>query len=698
MSDPTVHILQKALQRERLARKQAEKILEQKSLELYEKTEEMTSINENLAKVIDEQTIEFNGIFDNIMDSYILMDLHGNVLKMNEPAKKFFGYDIKKEKFNVTDIIYEEDYEYAYESFYQLIEVGYFEHYQARIYTKYREIKWVEINSRVIRDGETEPRFAHGIVRDITEIKEQQAAFNAQKQQLDAIVDNSTIGIVLTVQGRVLRTNAAFQKMIGYTEEELSTMTVVDVAVESDKEETLKNVHQMIAGEIDDFTMNKQFLAKDGQIIWARTRVAAVRDDDGAIKYEVSIIEDITEELKQGALLEALNNLMASLLGKTDLRQIAWEITKSTIGLLGFEDCVIYILDDDKKELQQVAAFGDKLGDGNEILNQISIPYGEGVVGTVAKTGIPEIIADTSKDPRYIVDDKVRLSEISVPIIRHDEVLGVIDSEHSSKNFFTEDHLKTLTTIATLVSTKLKYALSLKQKEKAEREKEQLLKDLQKSNQELNDFAHVVSHDLKSPLRGMNTLVNWIKEDLAESANPEINKNFDLLLRRIDRMDLMINGILKYASIDKVDKKEKKVDLGVIVNDVLDSIHIPNNFTIKIKNNLPILKGDSYKLMQLFQNLITNAIKYCDKEQGIVEIGSTKKGKFWQFSIADNGKGIEKKYQEKIFQIFQVLEESEYSTGVGLSIVKKVIDFYKGEIWLESEVGVGTTFYFTLPK
>ena len=431
MNDQKAHILQKALERERLARKQAEKILEQKSLELYEKTEEMISINDNLSQVIDEQTIEFNGIFDNIMDSYILMDLHGNVLKMNEPAKKFFGYDIKQEKFNVTDIIYEDDHEYAYESFYRLIEVGYFEHYQARIYTKSGEIKWVEINSRVIRDGETEPRFAHGIVRDITEIKEQQEAFNAQKQQLDAIVNNSSIGIVLTnkgkvlrsnkafqdlieysedeligmtvkdvsfhedetvsyahlnkllsgeidkfsmnkryvsksgkiswaktnvagvrnsegatiyevaliediteekarqeafaaqkqrldaivdhstigialtKQGRVVRTNMAFQKMIGYTEDELLTMTVVDVALESDKEETLKNVHQMINGEIDDFTMNKQFLAKDGRILWARTRVAAIRDKEGAIKYEVSMIEDITEELKQGALLEA---------------------------------------------------------------------------------------------------------------------------------------------------------------------------------------------------------------------------------------------------------------------------------------------------------------------------------------------------------------------------------------------------------
>lgn len=824
MSDDKTHIYKKALERERLARKQAEKILEQKSLELFEKTEELASINENLAQVIDEQTIEFNGIFDNIMDSYILMDLHGNVLKMNETAKKFFGYDIKREKFNVTEIIYEEDHEYAYESFYQLIEVGFFENYQARIYTKTGEIKWVAINSIIIRDGETEPRFAHGIVRDITELKEQQEAFDAQKQQLDAIVDssslgivltirgkvirsnkafqemidykeeelegltvrdfsfqgdeemsymylnklmageldsfalnkryvsksgktiwaktsvsavrnsdgsikyevaiiediteekarreafeaqkqqldtivdNSTVGIVLTVQGRVLKTNAAFQRIIGYSEEELSRMTVVDVAMKSDKVETLRNVGQMIAGEIDDFTMNKQYLAKDGSVIWCRTHTSAVRDDNGEIKYEVSIIEDITEELKQGALLEALNNLMASILGKTNMYEIAWEITKNTIGLLGFEDCVIYLLDKENRELNQIAAFGEKLATNNEIINKIAIPLGKGIVGSVAQTGVAEIIPDTSKDSRYIVDDKVRLSEISVPIIAEDEIIGVIDSEHSSKNFFTKDHLKTLQTIASLAATQLKSALSLQLREKAEREKEQVLKDLQKSNQELNDFAHVVSHDLKSPLRSMNTLVNWIKEDNKDFATEEINKNFDILLKRIDRMDLMINGILNYASIDKVGIVNKKIELQVIVDDILDSIHIPDHFSVTVKHKLPIVKGDSYKYIQLFQNLISNAVKYSDKEQGVIEIGCISKGKFWQFHVTDNGIGIPEKYQEKVFQIFQVLQESDDSTGVGLSIVKKVVDFYNGKVWVESKVGEGTTFYFTLPK
>ena len=699
MSDEKIHILQKALQREKLARKEAEKILEQKSLELYEKTLELASINQNLSKVIDEQTIEFNGIFDSIIDSYILMDLHGNVLKMNEPAIHFFGYDLKKEKFNVTDIIYEEDYKYAYESFYKLIGEGYFENYQARIYTKSGDIKWVQINSRVIRDGETEPRFAHGIVRDITEEKAQREAFEAQKNQLDAIVDNSSLGIALSGNdGRFLKTNTALETLFEYKKEEFLQLKIKDVSLEEDDNITEEYLQKLHTGELNRFAVNKRYKSKTGRIIWAKTSVTAVRNLDGSLRYRLALIEDITEELKQGSLLEALNNLMASLLGKTDVREIAWLITKNTIGLLGFEDCVIYLVDDNRKELHQIAAYGNKLSKENKILNQITIPIGRGIVGTVAKTGKAEIISDTSKDNRYIVDDKIRLSEIAVPIIRNDEIIGVIDSEHTSKNFFTEDHLKTLQTIATLVSTKLKYALSLKQKEKVEKEKAKALVELKKSNQELNDFAHVVSHDLKSPLRGMNALVNWLKEDSKEFANDDINKNFDLLLKRIDRMDLLINGILSYASIDKVEKVDREINLETIVNDIIEGIHIPENFTVHIKNKLPIVKGDSFKLIQLFQNLVSNSIKYTDKEKGLVEIDCKEEVAFWEFSISDNGIGIPKQYHKKVFQVFQVLEESEESTGVGLSIVKKIVDFYGGKIWLTSELGKGTTFYFTYPK
>ncbi|MDG1812295.1 MAG: HAMP domain-containing sensor histidine kinase [Polaribacter sp.] len=163
-------------------------------------------------------------------------------------------------------------------------------------------------------------------------------------------------------------------------------------------------------------------------------------------------------------------------------------------------------------------------------------------------------------------------------------------------------------------------------------------------------------------------------------------------------MDDLIQGILQYASVDKIDNTEKKIDLNVLVRDVLDTVYHPSNITISIQENLPIINGDDFRLKQLFQNLLSNAIKYCNQIKGDVALNYISKDNFWQFEITDNGMGIDAKYYKKIFQIFQVLEDSENSTGVGLSIVKKIVEFYGGKIWVTSKLKKGTTFYFTLPK
>lgn len=698
MSNEKINILKKALEREKTARKKAEAILEEKALDLFYANEELQSTNESLAKVIDQHEIQLKGLFQSVLDSYILMDLYGNVLKMNDEAVRFFGVDIKKEKLNVVDIIYEEDIEYAMTSFYELIKEGTFRNYQARIYTKTKEIKWVQINSSIVYDNKGIAVFAQGIVRDITQEKNNQKIFNEQKKELNVIVDNSSLGIALTEKGKIIKTNKAIQEALCYTEEELNQLEVKDISLPEDNEKSYEHMQKLNSGEIERFSMHKRYKTKRGKIIWARTSVAGVRDDKGQIKYQVALIEDLTEELKQGALLEALNSLMSSILGKTSIHEIAWEITKNTIGLLGFEDCVIYLLNKKSNSLNQIAAFGSQKSSNGTVIDQIEIPLGQGIVGTVAKTGVPEIIEDTSKDSRYIVDDMVRYSEITVPIIAEGEIIGVIDSEHSSKNFFTDDHLKTLQTIASLAATQLKNALSLELKQKAEQEKELVVRDLRKSNKELNDFAHVVSHDLKSPLRSMNALITWMQEDYSEFLKEVEDTHFEMLIKKIDKMDHLINGILKYASVDKIQKQVKSINLNTIVEDILETIFIPSHIKIEIKNKLPVVKGDKFRLQQLFQNLLSNAIKYIDKEEGQVVVDCVSEGNYWKFSVKDNGVGIEKKYFKKIFKVFQVLEEGENSTGVGLSIVKKIIDLYKGKVWLESSKDKGTTFYFTLLK
>jgi signal transduction histidine kinase len=164
-------------------------------------------------------------------------------------------------------------------------------------------------------------------------------------------------------------------------------------------------------------------------------------------------------------------------------------------------------------------------------------------------------------------------------------------------------------------------------------------------------------------------------------------------------MDTLILGILEYSTIGKVKKEFYEVDLNVLIEDLILTLENPNDVRVSIPRRLPIIRGDQYRLELLFHHLIRNAIKFNNKgKDGLVEINCSDKNKYWQFSIKDNGKGIEEQYFDKIFIAFQKLENDYKSTGIGLSIVKKIIETYDGEIWLKSILNVETTFYFKIKK
>ncbi|OIQ20337.1 ATP-binding protein [Lacinutrix sp. MedPE-SW] len=397
MSQDQVEILQRALKREKAARKAAEKILEEKSRELY-----FTS--QKLEQLLDEKSSQLQGVFENIIDAYVVMDLQGNIIKFNEAATKLFGFDIERESVNVINLIYKEDYEYAITSFMQLQSNGYFKDYEARVYTKSKEVKWVHINASVIFDKDKNPVAAQGIVRDITEFK----------------------------------------------------------------------------------------------------------------------------------------NL----------------------------------------EIQ----------------------------------------------------------------------------------------------------------------------KEKLLSKLEKSNDELQEYAHIVSHDLKSPLRSIHALVSWLKEDNINSLDKASLKNIELIELTLEKMEQLITDVLNYSSVGSDTSLREEIDLNGLVSQLVSILYVPENIEIKSLNILPNITGDKTKLQQLFQNLISNAIKFIDKEKGTIIIDVEDVNSHYKFSIKDNGIGIEKQFHEKIFKIFHSLKKSKDSTGIGLSIVKKIVNLHEGEIWLDSEPNVGTTFYFTLKK
>lgn len=231
---------------------------------------------------------------------------------------------------------------------------------------------------------------------------------------------------------------------------------------------------------------------------------------------------------------------------------------------------------------------------------------------------------------------------------------------------------------------------------KAHENQQKLLKKLEERNKELNNYAHVVSHDLKSPLRNIDALVNWIKEDHSKNLNSDAIKQLNAISDNITRMESLVSGILQYSSIGLKDFNTSSINLNVVIKEVLNHIFIPKNIEIKTHKNFPNVNGDNYRLQQLFQNLISNAIKYNNKENGLIEIGYSITNNQHVYFVKDNGKGIPPKYHKKIFNVFQKLEASKNSTGIGLSIVEKIVENYNGNIWLSSVVNEGTTFYFTL--
>ncbi len=238
------------------------------------------------------------------------------------------------------------------------------------------------------------------------------------------------------------------------------------------------------------------------------------------------------------------------------------------------------------------------------------------------------------------------------------------------------------------------------ERKRAEARQAQLLRELESANRELNDFAYVVSHDLKAPLRAIGSLADWLAADYADKLDEEGRQQLSLLVGRVKRMHALIDGTLQYSRLGRSREDRVEVNLNNLLSEVIELIAPPPHIEIKLEHPLPTVIGEKTRLQQLFQNLLSNAVKFMDKPHGEISIGCTEQDGFWQFHVADNGPGIEAKHFARIFQLFQTLtprDEFE-NTGVGLALVKKIVELHGGKVWVESKVGEGSTFFFTLPK
>ncbi len=370
---------------------------------------------------------------------------------------------------------------------------------------------------------------------------------------------------------------------------------------------------------------------------------------------------------------------------------------------------------------------------------------GRGPTGTAIRTGVPHMASNILTDPDFAPWREAAVkrgyqSSIALPIIYEDNTIGALNLYAAEPEAFIPPEIEMLTQLASDLSfgiMTLRYKL---ERDRAVRDMTRANRDLEASNRdmrneiidrliaqeeaqklneeleervrerttqleavnkELGEFAYVVSHDLKAPLRAITQLAHWLSQDYGEKLDQEGANMLELLVTRSRRLHHLIEGILTYSRVGRDQESIRPVNLETLMEQIIHDLAPPSHISVTLENPLPTIRANPTRMRQVFQNLLSNAVKFMDKPQGNITIGcaSEPRDNQYLFSIRDNGPGIEPRYHDKIFNIFQTLQPRDQmeNTGIGLTLVKKIVESYGGSIRLESEPGQGCTFYFTLP-
>lgn len=276
---------------------------------------------------------------------------------------------------------------------------------------------------------------------------------------------------------------------------------------------------------------------------------------------------------------------------------------------------------------------------------------------------------------------------------RDGNVIGGIALGHSRPGAFDARAEQLVIGLASLTATATESARLF-------REAHELIAELETRNHDLDQFAYVVSHDLRAPLRGIANLSSWIEEDLGDRLTTRSREHLSLLHGRVRRLDDLIQGVLDYSRAGRVADEPALVDLGGLVREVIELLEIPSTARVDVAPNLPVLRSTRVPLQQVFMNLISNALKHNDKPAPAIVIGAEPIRDGWELYVRDNGPGIPRKFHAQVWGLFQTLQSRELaqSTGIGLSIVRRIVEAHGGRAWIDSEEGQGATIRFTWPK
>jgi PAS domain S-box-containing protein len=561
------------------------------------------------------------------------------------------------------------------------------------------------------------------IVRDITDRKKTEDALRKNEEFTRRVIESSSDCIkVLDLQGRLLSMSEGGQKLL-----EIDDMapylnsSFIDFWKGKEREDCLEAVSKAKQGDTGIFY--GYFATAKGTPKWWEVIVTPIKDANGSINRLLAVSRDITERKRAEERLMAVNTLNEFLLPPIPIEQKLKFITDAVVRILDTDFARIWVTKPGDRcdagcihaqvtEGPHVCRFRDRCLhlmassgrythlDGKD---HCRVPFGCYKIGLIAAGDqIKFLTNEAASDPHvhnHAWARELGLVSFAGYRLTHTDgtPLGVLAlfSKHSISP--EEDAL--LEGIAHSTSMVLHASQAEEAVKNLNEELKEAVENLTFANRELADFAYVTAHDLKAPLRAIGSLSGIILTDYSDKLDERGRQYLNTLVARAKRMSNLIGGILKYSQLGQNIEKQQ-VDLNEIVREVIAEVAPPENIEIIQENDFPAIMCDRTHMVQVFLNLLGNAVKYMDKPKGYIRLGCVEENGFWKFSVTDNGCGIKEKYFEKIFEIFHTLTRRDEieGTGIGLTTVKKIIEKYDGKIWVESEPQKGSTFFFTLPK
>jgi signal transduction histidine kinase len=335
----------------------------------------------------------------------------------------------------------------------------------------------------------------------------------------------------------------------------------------------------------------------------------------------------------------------------------------------------------------------------NHVIDWVSRLYRQAIGGrSVIGQPVREALPDTPPDRIEALDQAYSSGDA----VTFKEVTENVTTDTGVEQRYFDVTVQPLKNRRNAVYGLMSHAVDVTDQVRIKQELAELALALERTNRELDSFAYAASHDLRAPLRGIANLAQWIEEDLRTGGplRGDTQEMLELMRLRMHRMEDLIEGLLQYSRAGRTHQAPENVDVGRLVQEVLDLISPPPNTEISIADDLPTIRTERLPLQQVFMNLIGNAIKHANRDDRVIGIDARRVGPFYEFSVKDNGPGIPPDYHDRIWGIFQTLESRDRveGAGIGLALVKKIVESQKGRAWVESAPGAGATFRFLWRK